>query len=181
MTTEAPTLPVEAGTETPDAAAVVRARPGRRPLPEGERIKYRDERVSMRGEYFDKLHEGAEALDVVSLSGKHRNQPSWRAMLRFLSENMDWIILAVRMLRRMNPQDLRVLWAFYEREDAARKALAEVQKSPVPVSEIEAEAREDRIRQLVIELDTAIYGVTVTVKTSKAAKTELPLAMITAP
>lgn len=107
MTTDTSIIkPVEAGSETLET----RAKPGRKPLPDGQKIKYHDERVSMREEYWAKLQEGAEALNVLSLSGKNRGKPSWRAMIRFLCENMDWVILAVKMIRSMDPLERATLW-----------------------------------------------------------------------
>jgi hypothetical protein len=102
---------VEAGVETPEN---ITSKPGRKPLPDGLRIKYRDERVSMREEYWQSLERGARELNVLSLSGKNRGNPSWRAMIRFLCENMDWVVIAVRMIRSLDDQEREMLW--YKRD-----------------------------------------------------------------
>lgn len=133
MTVDAPLMsPVEAGAETLEieqaAAPIERAKPGRKPLPLGQKIEYRDERVSMRTEYWKALQDGAEALNVVSLSGKNRGKPSWRAMIRFLCENMDWVIIAVRIIRRMSNADRQLIWSHYQREVEIRKKLAELEQ-----------------------------------------------------
>jgi hypothetical protein len=195
VTVDAPLMaPVEAGGETHE---ITHAKPGRKPLPEGDKIQYHDERVSMRTEYWKALHRGAESLNVLSLSGKNRGKPSWRAMIRFLCENMDWVVLAVRMIRRMNEVSRAALLQQYHDEEQIREALrdleAEIERDTIasatafhageaaPLDESAVLIRANRIMGLRMELGEVIRRLEVRVAVPDDQAVRLSLADSVAP
>jgi hypothetical protein len=179
VTVDAPLMaPVEAGGETHE---ITHAKPGRKPLPEGDKIQYHDERVSMRTEYWKALQRGAESLNVLSLSGKNRGKPSWRAMIRFLCENMDWVVLAVRMIRRMNEVSRAAILQQYRDEEQIRKALRELEEAEVPADLEQALIRQNRIMGLRMELGEVIRRLEVRVAVPDDQAVRLSLADSVAP